>query len=118
TFLSATAVVVLAFASHARAQGQDVLPPIPKGNIAIHLEPVATGMAAPDYAISAPGDTSRLFVVEQNGLLRIIQNGTLLPGSALDLSGRVQPPLVSSNANDDRGFLGLAFHPGFTDPAS
>ncbi|HOX02373.1 MAG TPA: PQQ-dependent sugar dehydrogenase [Candidatus Paceibacterota bacterium] len=91
---------------------------IPNGNIAILLQPIATGLAAPDYAISPPGDTSRLFVVEQNGLLRIIQNGILLPGSALDIQSRVQPPLVPTNPNDERGFLGLAFHPGFNNPAS
>ena len=94
------------------------LAPIPNGNIAIHLQAVATGMAAPDYAISPPGDTRRLFVVEQNGLLRIIQDGVLLPGSALDIQSRVQPPLVPTNPNDERGFLGLAFHPGFNNPAS
>lgn len=94
------------------------LPQITNGDIAILLRPVATGMAAPDYAISPPGDTARLFVVEQNGLLRIIQNGTLLPGAALDIQSRVQPPLVSTNANDERGFLGLAFHPDFNNPAS
>ena len=94
------------------------LPAITNGTINILLQPIATNMAAPDYAISPPGDTTRLFVVEQNGLLRIIQNGTLLPGSALDIQSRVQPPLVPSNANDERGFLGLAFHPGFTNPAS
>ena len=68
------------------ARGGTYLPSITNGNIAILLQPIATGMAAPDYAISPPGDTNRLFVVEQNGLLRIIQNGTLLPGSALDIS--------------------------------
>ena len=94
------------------------LPAITNGNIAIFLQPIATGMAAPDYAISPPGDTNRLFVVEQNGLLRIIQNGTLLPGSALDIQSRVQPPLNPTNPNDERGFLGLAFHPGFNNPAS
>ncbi|MDB6123486.1 MAG: Glucose/sorbosone dehydrogenase-like protein [Pedosphaera sp.] len=94
------------------------LPPITNGDIAIFLQPVATGMAAPDYAISPPGDTSRLFVLEQNGLLRVIQNGTLLPGAALDIQSRVSPPLVVTNANDERGFLGLAFHPGYTNPAS
>jgi len=94
------------------------LPAITNGNIAILLQPVATGLAAPDYAISPPGDTSRLFVVEQNGLLRIIQNGTLLPGSALDIQSRVQPPLNPANPNDERGFLGLAFHPGLNNPAS
>jgi glucose/arabinose dehydrogenase len=94
------------------------LPSIPKGTIAVHLDPVATGLAAPDYGTNPPGDMSRLFVVEQNGLLRIIQNDALLPGAALDLQSRVQPPLNSSNANDERGFLGLAFHPGFADPNS
>ncbi len=113
------AAVVLVVAPGTRVWAQaDVLPPIPKGTIAAYLQPVATGMAAPDYAISPPGDTSRLFVVEQNGLLRIIQNGSLLPGSALDIQSRVQPPLNPSSANDERGFLGLAFSPGFSDPAS
>jgi hypothetical protein len=57
------------------------LPPITNGTINILLQPVATNLAAPDYAISPPGDTHRLFVVEQNGLLRIIQTGVLLPGA-------------------------------------
>src|SRR5262245_8786633 len=102
----------------------DYLPSIPKGNIAIQLTPVATGMAAPLYGINPPGDASRLFVLEQNGLVRIIQNGTLLPGSALDLQSRVQAapvgngPLAPTNFNDERGLLGLAFHPGYNNPNS
>ena len=71
------------------------LPPITNGTVHILLQPVATNLAAPDYAISPPGDTNRLFVVEQNGLLRIIQNGVLLPTPALDITNRVQPPLVA-----------------------
>ena len=94
------------------------LPPITNGNITILLQPIATGMAAPLYGISPPGDTHRLFVLEQNGLVRIIQDGALLPGAALNITNRVQPPLVPTNPNDERGLLGLAFHPGFTNPAS
>jgi glucose/arabinose dehydrogenase len=93
------------------------LPAIPKGSIAVMLQPIATGMAAPDYAISPSGD-SRLFVVEQNGLLRIIQDDVLLTGAALDIRTRVAPPLNPANANDERGLLGLAFHPGFHNAAS
>src|SRR5215212_9562669 len=102
----------------------DYLPSIPKGSIAVQLTPVATGMSAPLYGTSPPGDTSRLFVLEQNGLVRIIQNGSLLPGSALNMQSNVQQapvgtgPLNPSNANDERGLLGLTFHPGFNDPAS
>jgi glucose/arabinose dehydrogenase len=111
-----TAVVLTALVSQAHAV--PYLPAIQKGTIAVALNPIATGMAAPDYAINPPGDTDRLFVVEQNGLLRIIQNGSLLPGSALDMQSRVQPPLNPANANDERGFLGLAFHPGFQNDSS
>jgi glucose/arabinose dehydrogenase len=102
----------------------DYLPSIPQGSIAVQLTPIATGMSAPLYGTTPPGDTSRLFVLEQNGLVRIIQNGALLPGSALDLQSRVQiapvgtGPLNPGNANDERGLLGLAFHPGFNDPNS
>jgi glucose/arabinose dehydrogenase len=113
-----TLALGLALVAGGIAHGGAYLPSITNGNIAILLQPVATGLAAPDYAISPPGDTVRLFVVEQNGLLRIIENGVLLPGPALDLQSRVQPPLVATSANDERGLLGLAFHPGFSDPLS
>ncbi len=105
-------------ATAAQAQSQNVLPDIPRGDIAVTLTAVATGMAAPNYAISAPGAPSRLYVVEQSGLLRVIENGNLLPSSALDIRSLVTPPLVVTNANDERGLLGLAFHPGFANPAS
>src|SRR5687767_8423645 len=94
------------------------LPDIQKGTVSVYLQTIASGMAAPDYGISPPGDTSRLFVVEQNGLLRLIQNGVLQPGSALNMQSRVAPPLNPGNANDERGFLGLAFHPGFANDSS
>ena len=40
------------------------LPSIPQGTIAIGLTPIATGLGAPLYGISPPGDTSRLFVLD------------------------------------------------------
>ena len=94
------------------------LQPIPKGTIVITLQTVVTGMSAPDYAASPPGDTNRLFVLEQNGLLQVIRNGILLPTPALDIRSRVAPPLNPANANDERGLLGLAFSPGFNNPGS
>ena len=96
----------------------DLLPSITKGSIAIQLKEIATGLAAPDYAISPPGDTSRLFVLEQKGQILIVKNGVLSPAPALDIQSLVSPPFVLTNANDERGLLGLAFHPGFDLPTS
>jgi glucose/arabinose dehydrogenase len=110
------ALVAVCWASSALAL--PYLPAVPRGNIAVNLRAVATGMSAPLYGFHPPGDNSRLFVLEQNGLIRILQNDVLLPGNALDLQSRVQPPLVPSNANDERGLLGLAFHPGFNNETS
>jgi glucose/arabinose dehydrogenase len=93
-------------------------PEVTNGAFSVFLLPVATNMSAPLYGVSPPGDTHRLFVLEQNGLLRVIQDGVLLPTPALDLQSLVSPPLNRTNANDERGLLGLAFHPGYTNPAS
>ena len=102
----------------APARGEPYLPAIQKGNIAVYLVPVVTGMSAPCYGINPPGDTTRLFIVEQKGTLHILQGGTLLPTPALDIQSLVQPPLNAGNPNDERGLLGLAFHPGFFDEES
>ena len=111
-------LAALAIGSPAWAQQVGPLPDIQPGTIAVLLQPIATGMSAPDYAISPPGDLNRLFVVEQRGLIQVIQNGVLLATPALDIQSRVAPPLVPGNANDERGLLGLAFHPGFNTPGS
>ncbi|MCA9258345.1 MAG: PQQ-dependent sugar dehydrogenase [Planctomycetales bacterium] len=112
--LTAVSTAILPLAS-VNAQ---FLPPIPQGDLAISLRPVVTGLAAPDYAISPPGDLERLFVVEQNGKLLVVENGSLVPTPALDLQAVVSPPFDPTNANDERGFLGLAFHPGYFDANS
>ena len=110
-------VVVACCGESAQAQ-QDVLPDIPRGDVAIRLRPIVTGMGAPDYAISPPGDLNRLFVVEQKGLLQVLQNGSLLPTPALDIQSRLTGSFNPTSANDERGFLGVAFHPDFNTPAA
>jgi glucose/arabinose dehydrogenase len=110
--------LTIAWLGWAKAEAADVLPDIPKGTISVRLNPLVTGLGAPDYAISAPGDLGRLFVVEQKGTLLVVQNGSLLPTPALDLQSRISTSLNPASANDERGFLGLAFHPGFSDATS
>jgi len=54
----------------------------------------------------APGDTSRLFIVEKTGAIRIAIGGQLNPRPFLDLSARV-------SRGSEQGLLGLAFHPQY-----
>ncbi|MBK8254438.1 MAG: PQQ-dependent sugar dehydrogenase [Polyangiaceae bacterium] len=66
-------------------------------------------MNRPVLVRGAPGDTERLFVVEQTGKIWIVKNGVLSDKPYLDISDRVRQP----NGGDERGLLGLAFHPDY-----
>lgn len=69
----------------------------------------ASGFVRPVDIVHAGDD--RLFVVERNGRIKIIDgNGDVLSTLFLDISSQV----TSSNSNqDERGLLGLAFHPDY-----
>jgi glucose/arabinose dehydrogenase len=81
--------------------------------VRVDLDQVATGLTAPNDLMSV-GD-GRLFVVEQTGKIRIIKSGALLAAPFLDVSGRL---VALSASYDERGLLGVAFHPGFNDSSS
>src|SRR5258705_13787666 len=74
--------------------------------IAFLADTVATGLTNPLFITAPSGDTARLFIVEQPGRIRIVQHGTLLPASFLDLSDSV-------SHGDEQGMLGLAFAPDY-----
>lgn len=67
---------------------------------------VATGLERPLY-LTAPSGDDRLFVVEQPGRVRIIEDGELVAEPFLDLTDR-----VNSSANE-QGLLSLVFHPAY-----
>jgi glucose/arabinose dehydrogenase len=72
----------------------------------ISTQVVVTGFNSP-LDLEQPGDGSgRLFVVEQGGTIRIIQNGSVLASPFLDISARVM-------VQDEMGLLGVTFHPSF-----
>jgi glucose/arabinose dehydrogenase len=73
---------------------------------AIALAPVAEGLASPLYATHAGDGSGRLFVLEQEGRIRVLRDGRLLPEPYLDIRRRVA-------AGGERGLLGLAFSPRF-----
>lgn len=108
-FVLALAVAALPCVAFA-AQGP-IPEPIPKGPFEIKLETVATGLAAPNWGIFAPGLPRRiLFVTDQNGLLWEIDVVSGQKRVFLDVKNR----LVALGPFDERGLLGVAFHPDYT----
>lgn len=73
--------------------------------VSIAATRIASGLDAPVYLTSPPGD-DRLFVVEQTGAVRIIEDGTVLPQPFIDLGGQI-------STGGERGLLSLAFHPNY-----
>ena len=72
----------------------------------IALTPIVpSGLTRPTYLTHAGDD--RLFVVEQPGRLRIIQNGQLRDQPFLDITAQVL------SQGDEQGLLSVAFHPDY-----
>jgi glucose/arabinose dehydrogenase len=93
----ALAVGVLAFfAGEARGAAN-----LPQG---FTEQQVVSGLNDPSTMTLAPD--GRIFVAEQPGRLRVIENGRLLPAPFVDLSSIV-------DSRGERGLLGIAFDPAF-----
>jgi glucose/arabinose dehydrogenase len=83
----------------------------PSSNKTPDLKMVAQNLVSPVALVAPNDDSKRLFVVDQIGKIWIIQaDGSMSATPFLDLS----PKIVSLNPGyDERGLLGLAFHPNF-----
>ena len=70
----------------------------------------ALTFSAPVAMLQAPNDTSRWFVVEQGGVVRVLQNVPAVAATTtpdfIDISGQV-------TFSGEAGLLGMAFHPNF-----
>ena len=126
TAISLTAAVLL-FSSMATAlavHDDVIVDKIPASNVPIALETVADGFTSPVWAINAPGDNHRLFVVDQVGTITAIK---LDPARKRNVPNRLEfldvgasglgllVPLgaFGPGSFDERGLLGLAFHPRY-----
>lgn len=87
------------------------LPASPSG-MPVRLDIVASNLISPTVLTHAGDGSDRLFVCDQRGKILIVDsNRTLLPTPFLDITSRV---VNLSAAYDERGLLGLAFHPAYT----
>ncbi|MCH8969687.1 MAG: PQQ-dependent sugar dehydrogenase [Planctomycetes bacterium] len=71
---------------------------------------IATGLQRPVGLTAPVGDAERVFVIEKRGRIRVIQNSVLLPTPFMDIDALVGG---GNSNNDERGLLGLAFHPDY-----
>jgi glucose/arabinose dehydrogenase len=72
------------------------------------LEEVVSGLDSPLFVAAAPGEESRLYVVEREGRIRVVEDGRLMDKPFLDIVH-----LVTSGG--EQGLLSVAFHPDYAE---
>lgn len=85
------------------------LPVQPHPGVALDVAEVSEGLDRPVFLCSAPGDANRLYIVEQSGVIQVVEGGEVRETPFLDLS-----ETVGSNQGE-MGLLGMAFHPDYAD---
>lgn len=78
--------------------------PGPGGPLDLVVE--ASGLEAPVHGTGAPGEAGRLYIVEQAGRIRVLQNGRLRGRPFLDITSLVK-------SGGEQGLLSVAFHPEY-----
>lgn len=76
----------------------------------LSTQTIATGLTQPLALVQDPTDPTRQFIVQQNGAVRIVQNGALQPQNFADF-GSAGLNIISTGS--ERGLLGMAFSPNF-----
>ena len=82
--------------------------------VKVRLQPIVSNINLPTVLKTAilPGDTfERLFIATQVGEIFYVGNGVIK--TFLDIRSRIIKLGTSNGGYDERGLLGLAFHPGF-----
>ncbi len=99
-----------------------ILPRVQPGPVRIALQPVASGLQAPTDLVPINDGSGRLVIVQQRGRVLLLKHGHLTQTPFLDVSARLvqftDPDAIPGPNYDERGLLGIAFHPGFASPGS
>ncbi|XP_040916874.1 HHIP-like protein 2 [Toxotes jaculatrix] len=85
----------------------------PRGCLQLCLTEVANNLRNPVLMLHSSDDTHRMFIAEQVGFVWVyLRDGSRLEQPFLDMSGEV---MTTPWLGDERGFLGMAFHPKYRD---
>jgi glucose/arabinose dehydrogenase len=104
--LPALALALLALAACA-GEEEPTTPAIAGSPEPLELVEVASGLASPMQVV-AGADSGVLYVVEQEGTVRVLRGSAVEPEPLLDLRSEVK-------AGGEQGLLALALHPAFPD---
>lgn len=104
---AATSFAVLGVLLGGAASSAPAAPPVGDGNGGVRLKTI-DGFASPVYVTTAPGRANRklLFVVEQEGTVRVVKGNRTRKRPFLDIESQVQ-------SGGERGLLSIAFDPGY-----
>jgi glucose/arabinose dehydrogenase len=102
------ALVVLILACSSNDKDVEEIPEVPENTVGSKEAFPALTFEQPVDLQQAPGDSSRFFVVEKDGAIKVFDNSASVKTSAtyLDIKRKV-------TSGGERGMLGLAFHPDF-----
>jgi glucose/arabinose dehydrogenase len=79
---------------------------LPSGPLRLRLVRVAAGLESPTHLTATASEPDRLYITEQPGRVRMIENGRLLHQPFLDIRDEVA-------SGGEQGLLSLAFHPDY-----
>ncbi len=72
----------------------------------VRLQPYITGLSSPVFVTNAKDGSRRMFIVQQGGIIKVVQPGSTTATDFMNITTRVL-------SGGERGLLGLAFHPQF-----
>jgi glucose/arabinose dehydrogenase len=82
-------------------------------DLMVGLELVTEGLTSPVGLLPAPDDSGRLYILDQVGVVYIIgEDGEMMADPFLDVRDRM---VEIDPGYDERGLLGLAFHPDYSE---
>lgn len=104
-------VLIFFFLISGCSDDDDGTVPDPEPEVTLDLVLVAEGLTSPIGLVEAPNDSGWLYVIDQIGIIWIIDDtGERFAEPFLDVRDRMVP---LNSGYDERGLLGLAFHPDF-----
>lgn len=80
----------------------------PESFAGVKLQVVASGLDNPVSITFSPSDKDKFYVIEQKGVIRVVENGVVSSTPFLDIESQV-------TSGGEMGLLGLAFHPRYAE---